>query len=141
MITDDQIKAFNPEMAAMWIVGSGARLSKAQWRVLVIACRNGGYVEAGVGAHKGHVERVSASALLALVRRGYLTQLHGTEGGVAGQLSERAREKLADVAPKRQNAQIPAECPDHWHCDPSLAAHVCDVDRNKPCPTCGALNV
>lgn len=102
MITDDQIKAMNPEMAATWIVGSGASLSKPQYQALVIACRNGGHVEAGGGAHKGHVERVSAPALLALVRRGYLTHCYGTEGGVAGQLSERARSRLTDVAPKGQ---------------------------------------
>lgn len=94
MITDDQIKAMNPEMAAAWIVGMGP-ISKAQYRVLVIACRNGGHVEAGIGAHKGHVERVPASALLALVRRGYLMQSYGSEGGVAGRLSPSARERLA----------------------------------------------
>ncbi len=60
MITDDQIKALNPEMAAMWIQGMGP-LSKAQYRVLVIACRNGGYVGAGTGEHRGHVERLCAA--------------------------------------------------------------------------------
>lgn len=102
MITDDQIKALNPEMAAMWIVGSGAALSKAQWHALVIACRNGGYVGAGKGSHRGLVERVSAPAVLALIRRGYLTHCYGSEGGVAGRLSDQARSKLADVAPKGQ---------------------------------------
>ena len=97
MITEEQNRAMNPEMAAMWIVGSGARPSKAQWQALVIACRNGGYVAAGTGEHGGHVERVSASALLALVRRGYLTHCYGSEGGVAGRLSEQSREKLADA--------------------------------------------
>lgn len=29
-------------------------------------------------------------------------------------------------------------CPDHWHCDPALAAHMCDrPNRAAPCPTCG----
>ena len=102
MITDDQTKAMNPEMATMWIVGSGAALSKPLYAALVIACRNGGYVQAGEGEHKGRVERVSASALLALVRRGYLTHCYGSEGGVAGRLSDQARGKLADVAPKGQ---------------------------------------
>jgi hypothetical protein len=96
VITDDQLKAMNPEMAAMWIVGSAASLSKPQYQALVIACRNGGYVEAG------GVERVSAAALLALARRGYLARCYGTEGGLAGRLSERARTRLADVAPKGQ---------------------------------------
>ena len=106
MITDEQIKALNPDMAAMWIVDSGA--SKAQWQVLIIACRNGGYVAAGTGEHAGHVERVSASALLALVRRGYLTHCYSPEGGVAGRLSERSREKLADAL----NAQLPTKTGD-----------------------------
>jgi hypothetical protein len=96
MITD-QIKTLNPEMAAMWIVGTGAPLSKAQYRVLTIACRNGGFVAAGNGVHKGHVERVPASAVLALARRGYLDLCTASEGNIAGQLSKRSREKLADA--------------------------------------------
>lgn len=96
-ITKERIQQLNPEMAAMWIVGSGASLSKAQHQVLVIACRNGGYVQAGTGEHRGHVERVPASALLGLIRRGYLTHVYGSEGGVAGQLSERSRERLTDT--------------------------------------------
>ena len=29
------------------------------------------------------------------------------------------------------------ECVDHWHCDPVLAAHICDhPDRRNACPTC-----
>lgn len=33
-------------------------------------------------------------------------------------------------------------CPDHWHCNPKLAAHSCDLgrrapDRARPCPSCG----
>ena len=97
MITDDRIKAMNPDMAATWIVGSGGHLSKAQWQVLIVACRNGGYVEAGTGEHNGRVERIAASPLLALVRRGYLTHCYGSEGGVAGRLSEQSRAKLADA--------------------------------------------
>lgn len=31
-----------------------------------------------------------------------------------------------------------SECIDHWHCDPKMAAHICDApDRTRPCPTCG----
>lgn len=94
MITDAQIKAMDPVMAATWIVGGGP-LSDAQLRVLAIACRHGGYVEAGNGEHRGHVERVSASAVNALIRRGYLTRCYGSEGGIAGRLSMSARERLA----------------------------------------------
>jgi hypothetical protein len=37
------------------------------------------------------------------------------------------------------NARLPApSCIDHWHCDPTTAAHPCDKpDRTKPCPICG----
>ncbi len=32
-----------------------------------------------------------------------------------------------------------AACANHWHCDPALSAHLCeDVDRARPCPSCGA---
>jgi hypothetical protein len=99
MITDVQITALNPEMAAAWLVGMRT-MSKAQYQVLVIACRNGGYVEAGTGTHKGCVERVSASALSALIRRGDLTEISPTEGGLAGQLSTRSRAKLTEVLKK-----------------------------------------
>ncbi len=96
MITDDQIKALNPEMAATYIVGMGSTTG-AQYRVLTIACRNGGYVQAGTGEHQGHVERVPASALRALIQRGHLTHCYGSEGGLAGRLSQQAREKLAEA--------------------------------------------
>ena len=30
-------------------------------------------------------------------------------------------------------------CPDHWHCDPKRAPHLCDKpDRTKPCPSCSS---
>lgn len=93
MITDAQIRALNPEMAALVISGMGS-MSAAQHRVLTIACRNGGFVAAGTGVHLGHVERVPASALLALVRRGYLEHCYASEGGVAGRLSARSRARL-----------------------------------------------
>lgn len=31
-------------------------------------------------------------------------------------------------------------CHNHWHCDPELAAHKCELDRSKPCPNCGATS-
>lgn len=94
MITPAQIQALNPETAAMWIVGTSAYVSKAQHLALVIACRDGGYVQAGTNAHGGHTERVSASALRALVRRGYLNGCLGAEGGVAGRLSDHSLGRL-----------------------------------------------
>jgi hypothetical protein len=96
VITDEQIKALDPAIAATWIMGMSATpLSDAQRRVLTIACRNGGFVAAGTGAYRGRVKRVPASALLALVRRGYLVHSYGSEGETAGRLSPIARERLA----------------------------------------------
>ena len=95
-MTKAQIQALNPETAAMWIVGSSVVLSKAQYQALAIACRDGGRVQAGTNAYGGHVERVSASALRALVRRGYLNHCFGSEGGMGGKLSERSLARLAN---------------------------------------------
>jgi hypothetical protein len=103
-ITDDQIKAMNPEMAATWIKGMGP-MSEAQYRVLVIACRNGGFVSAAES--KEISERVPASALLALVRRGYL--IRGSEGHVTGRLSQLARGKLADTV-KVKDVEVCRHC-------------------------------
>ncbi len=97
MVTKEQIQRLNPEMAATWIVGSGAPLSEPQYKALVIASRNGGYVEAGTGSYKGHVERVAASSLRALIRRGYLIHCYGTEGHVAGRLSEFSLGRLSEL--------------------------------------------
>ena len=58
-------------------------------RVLGIAIRDRGYVVAGVGAHAGRVERVAASKVLALIRRGYLTHCFSTDGGLAGRLTDK----------------------------------------------------
>ena len=103
MITDDQIKALNPDMCVTWIIGTGPHLSNAQYQALRVACRNGGYVEAGTGSYKGRVERVSASAIIALTRRGYLKPCYGSVGGVAGQLAENASAKLAAKANKEHS--------------------------------------
>jgi hypothetical protein len=84
----------NPTMAALAIVGGGAPLTEAGYRVLEIAVRNGGYVAAGVGAHGGHVERVAASAIRALVRRGYMHAQTSPDGGYAARLSRVARDRL-----------------------------------------------
>ncbi len=44
------------------------------------------------------------------------------------------RKMPADVTPE--------SCPDHWHCDPQLAAHLCNKpDRTRPCPTCSAQHL
>lgn len=77
MITDGQIKALDPAIAA-----------------IMIACREGGYVAAGYGEHKGHLEKISASAIRALVRRGYLVEQLSPDGGYAARLSMRARSAL-----------------------------------------------
>lgn len=92
-ITPDRIRALNPVMASIAIANQ-APLSKSAWRVLQIACRNGGYVAAGVGAHRGSIERIAAPTILALVRRGYLESCYASEGGVAGRLSQRSLDRL-----------------------------------------------
>jgi hypothetical protein len=104
VMTKEQIQALNPGTAAVWIAsGTGAPLSKAQHQIIVIACREGGYVQAGTGVHNGHVERVSAQALRALIRRGFFNYTFGSEGGTAGQFSERTLARLALVL----NNEIP----------------------------------
>jgi len=57
------------------------------FRVLRIAARSGSVV-AGKGEHAGHVERVSASTVLSLIRRGLLSHIYGSEGGLGGRLTE-----------------------------------------------------
>jgi len=38
-----------------------------------------------------------------------------------------------------QDTEDCIDCVDHWHCDPRMAAHLCDRPRRSlPCPTCGA---
>lgn len=99
-LTKVQIQALNPETAALWIVGSSASLTKAQYQTLVIACRDGGYVQDGTGVHNGvhngHLERVSAPALGALIRQGYLNPSLGSEGRMGGWLSKRSLARLAN---------------------------------------------
>lgn len=104
MITELQIMKLNPTMAVMAITGQGASLTKAGYRVMEIACRNGGYVAAGTGAHNGHVERVSASAIMSLVRRGYLTAMTSPDGNYAARLSPRSRERLEYAITKTTEA-------------------------------------
>ncbi len=54
-------------------------------RVLAIAKRDGA-VSAGKGEHAGRVERVSASTIRALIKRGLLVHCYSGEGGFAGRL-------------------------------------------------------
>jgi hypothetical protein len=61
-------------------------LTKEMERVLAIAKRDGGRVCAGKGAHGGHVERVAASTIRALITRGLLIHCYGQDGGFAGRL-------------------------------------------------------
>jgi hypothetical protein len=81
-------------------------LTNEMIRVLRIAERDG-MVVAGKGSHAGRVERVSASALLALIRRGLLSHVYGPEGGVGGRLTEAGRVAIAPE--KKTSAQLDAE--------------------------------
>jgi hypothetical protein len=63
-------------------------------RVLRIAERDGAVI-AGTGAHAGRVERVPASTVLALLRRGLLSHIYGSEGNVGGRLTDEGHTALA----------------------------------------------
>lgn len=69
------------------------KLTDEMLRVLRIAARDGAAV-AGTGAHAGRVERVNASTVLALIRRGLLLHVYGSEGGLGGRLTEAGRTAL-----------------------------------------------
>ena len=80
-------------------------LTSEMVRVLRIAERDGA-VAAGTGAHAGHVERVNASTVRALLRRGLLSHSYGSEGNVGGRLTQ-AGSALAQA--KKTAAQLDAE--------------------------------
>jgi hypothetical protein len=71
-------------------------LTSEMLRVLRIADRDGGAVVAGTGAHAGHVERVPASTVLALIRRGLLSHSYGSEGNAGGRLTDAGRAAIAE---------------------------------------------
>lgn len=77
------------------------KLTAEMERVLAIARRDG-KVTAGKGEHAGHVERVSAPTIAALIKRGLLVHCYGSEGGFAGRLSpaQLEREIAKALAPK-----------------------------------------
>jgi hypothetical protein len=95
-MTSDQIRALNPTMAAIAIANQSPMTPAAQ-TVLEICCRNGGFVVAGRGSYRGRVERVSASVMRALARRGFLELCISSDGGQAGRLSRAALDRLNDV--------------------------------------------
>ena len=68
-------------------LGSSTSMTKSMEAALKIARRDGS-VSAGRNTYKGCVERVSASAIQALIRRGLLVQTLNTDGGLAGRLPE-----------------------------------------------------
>jgi hypothetical protein len=82
-------------------------LTSEMLRVLRIADRDGGAVVAGTGAHAGHVERVPASTVLALIRRGLLSHSYGSEGNAGGRLTDAGRAAIAEH--KKTPAQLKAE--------------------------------
>lgn len=82
-------------------------LTSEMLRVLRIADREGGAVAAGKGEHAGRVERVPASTVLALIRRGLLSHIYSGEGGLGGRLTAEGRAALA--AAQKTPAQLDAE--------------------------------
>jgi len=91
------------------------QLTGEMLRVLRIAERDGGSVVAGKGAHAGRVERVNAATVLALIRRGLLSHVYGSEGGLGGRLTDAGRAAIAGHAEppvhatKKSAAQLDAE--------------------------------
>ena len=81
-------------------------LTSEMVRVLRVADRDGA-VAAGTGAHAGHVESVNASTVRALLRRGLLSHVYGSEGHVGGRLTQAGSEALAQA--KKTAAQLDAE--------------------------------
>ena len=75
------------------------QLTSEMLRVLRIADRDGGAVVAGKGSHAGRVERINASTILSLIRRGLFSHIYGGEGGLGGRLTEAGRAVLAQEAP------------------------------------------
>ncbi len=65
-------------------------------RVFMIALRDGRVI-AGNGTHAGHVERVPASTIRALIARGLLAHCYGSEGQYGGQLSARVVRRRAEL--------------------------------------------
>lgn len=82
-------------------------LTSEMLRVLRIADRDGGAVAAGTGQHAGHVERVNAATVLALIRRGLLSHIYSGEGGLGGRLTAEGRGALASA--QKSPAQLDAE--------------------------------
>ena len=71
------------------------KLTDEMLRVLRIAGRDGAVV-AGKGAHAGHVERVHAPTIQALIHRGLLFHSYGPDGGLGGKLTAAGRAALSN---------------------------------------------
>jgi hypothetical protein len=76
----------NLDTLARVLLAAHPNLTDSMHRAVTIALRDG-RVNAGVGAYAGHVEHVSASSILALIRRGILVHRYGSAGSLAGELS------------------------------------------------------
>jgi hypothetical protein len=98
-------------------------LTSEMLRVLRIADRDGAVV-AGKGSHAGRVERVNASTVLSLIRRGLLSHIYGGEGGLGGRLTEAGRAALSQPAagPPVHATKKPA-----WQLDREIAAALAEA--------------
>jgi hypothetical protein len=85
---------FDLEDMATFMLADAGDLTDGMRRAFIVALREGAVV-AGIGAHAGHLERVSASSILALIRRGLLVHAYGSEGNLGGELSPAMRDKMA----------------------------------------------
>ena len=114
-----------------------SKLTSDMLRVLRIAERDGAVI-AGKGAHAGHVERVSAATVLALLRRGLLSHTHGSERGeVGGRLTPAGRAALdpTQIVPHEEIAvpetrQVEPEFIEIWM--NRLAKEAQGLDFNDP---------
>lgn len=88
-----------------------AQLTNEMLRVLRIAERSGAVV-AGRGEHAGHVEVVHAPTIAALIKRGLLVHIYGSEGGYGGRLTEAGRDALGPTVVRKTRAQLDAEIAD-----------------------------
>ncbi len=87
----------NLDTLAMFLLAEvSPNISPEMHRVFVIALRDGCAV-AGRGSHAGHVERVPASTIRALISRGAFVHCFGSEGGYGGRLSARIIQRRAEL--------------------------------------------
>lgn len=85
-MTNTNTPPMDLDTLATCLLAEHPNLTSTMYVAARVALRDG-RVNAGVGAHAGHAERVGASSILALIRKGVLVHCYSSEGGLAGELS------------------------------------------------------